>query len=531
MSDHALIIARLLQEEQPSQGDLALLAQAPDPWPKLAQVGLQALLDGAKPWPAVEVAIGQYNGDQEIIREVLYAAGWRAFSEPNPETENGNGIPPLPSWARPDPEQCAGVGKWVDLYANYAEAISPMTPRSFHESAALWLGAVAIARRLRVGMFFGDVYPNLFIFWNAETTLYRKTTALDVARQLARRVFPFLMAAQDTTPEAFLSDLAGREPPHIDALREEDKDDWVQGRHYAAQKGWLLDEMSGLIASAGRDYNAGLVEGLLRFYDNDPFFVRSTRGQGRIVVRDSYLCLLGASTPAAMSQHLVAERLWSMGWWPRFAILTPEGRPPWKTAHRPDEPAELAQGLQRLFNRLPAATWPEPPTVQSVTLGDGVIDLWERYSKAVSYDLLTDDLDHRLRGTYGRLPTQALKVGLILAALDGWAEDRKGPTIELAHLTRALLICEEWRASAHRALAGATSSDFDRQLERILYQCSRHEPQGPTMRDLYKAMRDREPWQIEATLEQAISIGLVEKVEWQNPKGGPKTERYQLVKG
>jgi len=49
-------------------------------------------------------------------------------------------IPDLPEAARLDPELSAGAGAWVDLYCDYAMAVSPMTPRSFHESAALWLG-------------------------------------------------------------------------------------------------------------------------------------------------------------------------------------------------------------------------------------------------------------------------------------------------------------------------------------------------------------------------------------------------------
>ena len=120
-----------------------------------------------------------------------------------------------------------------------------MTPRAFHESAALWLGSVAIARRLKLPMHFGDIYPNLFVAWLASTTLYRKSTALSVASKTARRVFPHLMAAQDTTPEAFLSDLAGREPPQFDTLTEADQADWRAGRDFAAQKGWVT---SGCVA-------------------------------------------------------------------------------------------------------------------------------------------------------------------------------------------------------------------------------------------------------------------------------------------
>jgi hypothetical protein len=334
------------------------------------------------------------------------------------------------------------------------------------------------------------------------------------------------MAAQDTTPEAILSDLAGLEPTQLEALTEKDRTEWLAGRNYAAQKGWLLDEMSGLLAGAGRDYNAGLVESVLRFYDCDRHFKRSTRTQGLVIVRNSYLSMLGASTPAAMAGHLRAERLWSMGWWPRFVILTPAtNRPAWKLPKDQEEPAELVEGLRRLYGRLPPATWPKPPESRSVQLGDGVYDAWTRYNKALSYDLLTDDLDNKLYGTYGRMPAQALKVAQILAALD-W---KKGevPIVELRHLARAVTICEEWRASAHRALVMAKATESDRIRERVLSQVLQLCPPGPTLRDLHKNMRDVEPDLIIQALDELLKLEMIREEPWQNPKGGPKTKRYQ----
>jgi len=60
-----------------------------------------------------------------------------------------------------------------------------MTPDQFHESAALWLVGVAVARRLYLPMSWGRVYPNLMVVWIAPTTLFHKSTALEIARSLA----------------------------------------------------------------------------------------------------------------------------------------------------------------------------------------------------------------------------------------------------------------------------------------------------------------------------------------------------------
>lgn len=463
----------------------------------------------AKQWPALAVLVA---GDLE--------------NTPTPEAWD---CPSLPVGTQPDPELGTGAGAWIDEYIAHALKVSPMTPMRFHESAALWLGSVAIARRLVVPMSFGNIYPNLFIAWIAPTTLWRKTTALDRARKVARLAFPHLMAPQDITPEGFLCDLAGREPAKFDTLPEADQKLWRQERHFAGQRGLALDEVSGLMASSGKDYNAGLLEAFLRLYDCDPLYARSTRGEGRVIVRNAYLTLLGASTPAAMALFLNSERLWSNGWWPRFALLTPEtDRPPWAISKEAGDPP--TENLGQLYGRLPEPVWPDPPGARAVTLGTGVFDAWQRYAKAVAYDLLTPDLDTQLWGTYGRLPTQALKVATILTALD-WHSDNEAPGIELPHLARAVAIVENWRASAHRAIKDVAISNFGRLRQRIMRQMAKQEPNGATYRDICRGMGDVEPQEIELTLMQMVVMGEAEELAISSgPKGGRPTKRYRLAR-
>ena len=441
---------------------------------------------------------------------------------------NAPDIPPLPDVARWDSTIGTGAGAWLDAYVEYADAISPMTPRNFHTAAGLWLAAVAIARRLRVPMLFGNVFPNIFVIWLAPTTLFRKTTGLGVAQRMARRTFPHLLAAPDTTPEALVSELAGQEPVNLEELPEEDQESWRRGRDHSGQRGWILDEMSSLLARAGRKYGTGLIEELLSFYDCTDHYRRRTQSKGITNVRASYLSLLGASTPTAMQKHLLDDGLWNCGWWPRFALLTPEReRPVWQRPRESTGASDLERDMLRLYEALPKPTWPDPPTARKVSLGPGVYETWSVYNKALAYDLLTPDLDRRLYGTYGRLPMQALKVAVILAALD-WRSGT-APVIELPHMARALDITEGWRAGDHRALASAAVSDTARMEDRVIRQVARHEPRGASLRDVYRGMRDREPDDVASSLERLVRFGQLD-VERNvgSPRGGPRTDRYHL---
>ena len=416
------------------------------------------------------------------------------------------------------------VGQWLNTYTEYARAAAPMTPDLFHESAALWLLSVIVARRLVLRMPFDDIYPNIWLAWLAPSTLFRKSTAMNVAVKTIARLAPHLLSPQESTPEAFIRDMSGMDPENLSQMRLDDQHIWQEKKNYPAQRGWSLDEFSGLLAAAGRDYNAGLIETLLRLYDCGDYS-RSTSGKGIQVVHNSYLAVLGASTPAAMSCHLNSDRLWGMGWWPRFAILTPAiKRPEWREPWYTDRPPELDARLQELNRGLPAARWPDPVTAMPVTLGAGVYETWTAYNKAMSYDLINDALDARLWYTYGRLPTHVLKVAMLLAAVDG------GYCLTMNHLARAIYICEEWRESAHRALATAAEEAQDRLKQRVIFQISKTDPYGVTVRDLYKALKGGgvKASEIERTLQELITGGDVTMQETGSPRGGPKVIKYFL---
>jgi hypothetical protein len=477
---------------------------------------------------ALDALIEKFTGVTELAEAARKIYGPQQVTDEPAAEIRPQAVPALPEWAKMPPNLAKQVGAWLDLYTDYGRSVSPMTPRTFHESAGLWLASVAIARRLVLRMPYDDIYPNLFIVWLAETTLYRKSTALNIGRKLAREVLAHLMAPQDTTPEALLSDMAGYQPQNLGALPLAEQQEWEKSRDFSAQRGLVYDEMSGLMAGAGKDYNAGLLEAFLRFYDCDSHYDRSSRGQGRVVVKNSYLSILGASTPAAMSFHFKSERLWGLGWWPRFAILTPEGRPEWEEPRAEPRPSEIAQKLQVLYNRLPTAKYPDFPQPLEVKLGAGVYDAWSKYNRALSHELLTDELNPNLKGTYGRLPTHALKIAMILAALD-WSASDPAPKIELPHLARAIEIAETWRASAHRALDLTTANMSSRVKDRITRLLAKYP--NMTERDLVKSLKDIDQNELHLALVEMVEIGDVVEVDaGPGAKGGRPTKRYTVSK-
>lgn len=440
-------------------------------------------------------------------------------------------VPELPDWARVDGQHLP-VGKWLDDYINYSKAISPMAPFEFHESAGLWIAGLAIARRLRANMPFDEVYPNLFIAWVAPSTLWRKTTTLNVARRIVSRAIPHLLLSSDITPQQLLSAMAGTEPANKLHLPERDVQLWHAGRDYAAQRGICLDEMSGMMSSAGRDFNAGLIEYLMKFYNCEELTQRETRGEGLTVVRNSYLSFLGASTPMALSVAMNSEVLWSGGWWPRFALIGAGDCKP-KLLDPLSEPPDadpIVNGIRRLYNCFQQPTWPDPVDPVDVIIEHDAYTAWHNYFRAL-YQMVSEQLlDSALSPLYGRLHIQALKVAMILAALDwsGGEWQESSPVVKLAHVARAIDVAERWRASSHRIMADVTMGENARFLQRVLSHVISAGEWGVTLRDLYKAL-SKSPYEVETALSQLLRAAEIEVVEMGSSRGGPRRPRYRRL--
>jgi hypothetical protein len=505
-------------------------------WMDLAQTLAQA--GNGERLAAFEAALFRLpNGEAADIRAQVGRAGRAILRGQVPEWPTtpevvGTDVPELPPSAQLAPDLLrAGqeAGRWLNDYLAHAANVSERTPRLFHEAIGLWVGSLAIARRLRLRLRHGDIYPNLYILGVASTTLYAKSTALDIASRLIHESFPHLLFANDFTPEAMLADLAGREPANLNAadLTERDRDLWLRGRHFAAQRGLIAEEASALLAGLRRDYMTGMAELLLRLYDCPDLYRRNTRGAGFIVVRKAYLSIIGMTTPARL-QGAEVKTAWHDGLFARFALLTPESTPERPAEDherpRPAYPPHLVETLTRLaHDLLPVPTYPAPVEARDIEMASDARAAWWRYYLAVTFDLLTGEHppDGRLWGGYGRLPAQALKVALILAGLD-WASSRLAmPQVTLAHYARAQAIVESWRASAHRLLNTLTgdqvAAEHSRE-DRVLQRIRAAGPAGIPARDVYRSLKLRRA-DFDLLVTGLTRDGLVEEIEIQSPRG------------
>jgi hypothetical protein len=531
--DGSWAVARLLVGAPVAQIEAEAFAE---PWRSVAQAVAGA--SSAERLEAFEDALSKLPDDQAAgIRAQVGKAGrvllhGEKIVLPARSEITQTDVPDLPQAARLAPalEQAGQeVGHWLNDYVAYAAEVSERTPRLFNEANGLWMWAIGIAGRARLRLRHGDVYPNLYVLGVADTTLYAKSTGLDIAIRLVNDCFPHLLLANDFTPEAMLADLAGREPANLNSsdLTEHDRELWLAGRSFAAQRGLVVEEASAFLAGLRRDYMTGMAELLLRLYDCPDLYRRNTRGAGFVVVRKAYLSIIGMTTPARL-QGAEVKTAWHDGLFARFALLTPESTPERPAEDherpRPAYPPHLVETLTRLaHDLLPVPTYPAPVEAKDVAMTDEARAAWWRYYLAVTYDLLTGDQppDGRVWGCYGRLPAQALKVALILAGLD-WASHKLAfPQVTLAHYARAQAIVESWRASAHRLLntlaGGQVAAEHSRE-DRVLHRIRTAGPAGIPARDIYRSLKLRRA-DFDLLVAGLTRDGLVEEIEIQSPRG------------
>lgn len=474
---------------------------------------------------------------QELLREVL-AVDPNASPPPPPQrAADLNIVPELPEAARLSPEQlkqAQTVGTWLDDYLRWAGSAANETPLAFHLGAGLYLAAIAVGRRLYIQTpWRQQVFPNLYIMIAAVSTYYRKSAGLSLAAEVARIAIPHMMMPQPGSPENFMSMLGGVLPPNFSEIPQQDRARLEKGNRYAAQRGLMRDELSGLFKSMGRDYMAGLKELIMTLYDCPPYLDSNTNNKGLVVIRDAALSILGAATPAELATALSSAD-WFNGNLARFSLLTPEtDYHERKAITESQAPIDLAIRLKRLHEKLPEPRLPDALGTQKASEAWSIAaDIWpacHAYEQALrAMTAPGSSLDDRLRAVYGRLHVQAIKVAILLAALD-WADDDATcarPKVAAAHWYRAQQMTEEWRASAHRLLADLGENEEGRLENRVLgflRVCGG----VATVRDIYRALRSPRKPVIEA-LRALEEDGCIERVELP-PKPGMKSEAYRLT--
>ena len=134
----------------------------------------------------------------------------------------------------------------VEEYIEWAITTSDAAAQ-YHQGSAFIVLSAMLAGTIRLPTAFDEIIPNIWLMILADTTLTRKSTAMNLAMDMIREVDDNALLATDGSIEGIFSSLAAR-PNRVSIFHR--------------------DEVSGLLDSMmKKDYQAGMSEALTKLYD------------------------------------------------------------------------------------------------------------------------------------------------------------------------------------------------------------------------------------------------------------------------
>lgn len=350
-------------------------------------------------------------------------------------------------------ESVRGKETFVDRYIKWASGLGDAAGQ-YHQAGAFIILSALLAGKVVLPTSFGNVVPNLWFMILADTTITRKSTAMDIATDLLIEVDPEAIMATDGSIEGLLTGLSTR-----------------PGRASI----FLRDEFSGLLESmTKKDYMAGMAETLTKLYDGK-FSKRMLRKE-IIEIREPVLILFAGGIRNRVQQLLTLDHV-SSGFMPRFVYITAESDVSRVRPMGPPVQVDLAgrealidemQDILLHYSQLQAPIRGFRVGSQPKASAHLTPQAWARYNKFETEMLQAGIASERadiLTPVYDRLGKSILKASVLLAS----AESRKNEvTVEETHILQAIHYGRSWRDYAIEVIEGVGKTAHERDLERIL---------------------------------------------------------------
>lgn len=346
---------------------------------------------------------------------------------------------------------------FVERYIEWAASLGDAAVQ-YHQAGAFVCLSSTLCGSVRLPTSFGTIIPNLWFMILADTTLTRKSTAMDIAMDLVVDTpnGEDLVMATDGSIEGMMSALASRAgKPSI----------------------FLRDEFSGLLEQmTKKDYMAGMAELLTKLYDGK--MQKRILRKEVIEVRDPRLVLFAGGIKNKITGLMSFEQV-SSGFMPRFIFITAESDikrirpigPPTKrtTGNRDAVLAELVDIGQHYNKTQELHIKKLDATIKQNVVFDAQLtdEAWIRYNEleaALLTEGLKSDRPEIMTPVGDRLAKSILKASVLIAA----ARQRGDQVlVERADVIRAIMYGERWRTYAEDVMENVGKSTDERKLDTI----------------------------------------------------------------
>lgn len=372
----------------------------------------------------------------------------------------------------------------IDEYMDWATSVGDAAP-AYHVAGAFVILSSLISGPVRLPTSYGTVLPNLWFMILADTTLTRKTTAMDMAMDIVVDIDSGALAATDGSVEGLLKTVATR--PRMPSI-------------------FLRDEFTGLLEAMKRkDYMAGMLETFTKLYDGK--YQKKELAKQTVEIRDPILIMFVGGIKQRIFELLSYEHI-NSGFMPRFCVITAESDPSRvrplgpPTSGTTDARDQLVERFRRMY------TYYNPPATAddlSTPLWEVELtpDAWVRYNQfeadmtEIGVNSAAPDL---MTPMMVRLCTSGLKAAVLLAAtrLDSKI------VVGVSDLVSAFAYVETWKSHAINVVANSGKTAQEKVMERIYQTIAESGERGMGRGKLMQLFRldAREANNVFDTLEQ-----------------------------
>ena len=440
-----------------------------------------------------------------------------------------NGASRLAPSTREEPDRAAAVavdvvapyqfaaafprGHFVHAFIEYASGRTDAA-HDYHEAAALILLASATPNvRAPLAQYTDGLPTNLYVLAVGDSTSSRKSTAKNIARDLQYRVIPDSLLADQSSPEAFIEQLASRS---------------------GGPSTWFVDEMGEMIEKLHHaKYMAGLRGLLLQAYDGGAYHYQRSTKRSKVgtpipdvlLVERMHLSILGAATPAVF--ETLTGRDVETGFLGRFSVVMPTSKPPRRPFFEMGEEASGARSaLTKWLHDL--SVWAKS-TPRPVTFSPGTLACLDNF--AARLEGVAETADDRAKAMLQRLSAMTIKLSMLSAAGQPDAVNRDGLHVTPADAACAVTVAERWQGYA-LVFAGRVGEN---EFERAVTRCLRHAQQLATKeRDrIVSRRRIAKNAHLPKRVLDDVQATLVDRghirVETDESKSGPDSVRWRLA--
>lgn len=344
---------------------------------------------------------------------------------------------------------------FIEEYSNWAKQLGDAAEQ-YHPAGAFTVLSSLLSGHVKLPTAIGTIVPNLWFMILADTTLTRKSTAMDNATDLLLDVDYDALLATDGSVEGLLTALGTR--PNRSSL-------------------FYRDEITGLVESmAKKEYMAGMMETLTKLYDGK--HMKRILRKEVIDVKEPILVILSGGIRNKMME-LVEDKHITSGFLPRFIFVTAESD---MTRFKPLGPPTdtTTTGREKLLDQLttmhqhyvvptvnPAGTKVHIPKQWAVELTP---DAWQRYnryeSKMLEFALNSHD-PTMLTPMMDRLAKSGLKCTVLIAASRIHEDKVVATERDIMH---AFSYIEQWMRHTLYIISNMGKTHDERKLQKIMGQ-------------------------------------------------------------